>query len=146
MAKILIVDNDPEQREAIARILREAGHQIETRADTVGLSEALHSLSPDLIILDVHFPEHPHAGIEAARQLSANPQLCRIPILILSAFNAQSELPFRLSEADISEDFLPVDAYLDKPATAEQLRQRVDTLLDPRWQPRIRRCRSAKAE
>jgi len=140
MAKILVVDNDSAHREEIAGILRDTGHAVETREDTVGLADAAHTLSPDLIILDIHFPEHPHAGIEAARDLSADPQLCQVPILVLSAFNQESGLPFRLTEADISEDFLPIDSFLDKPATSAQILERVETLLSPEWRPRIQRC------
>jgi len=142
MAKILIVDDNPAIIEQVTKILRSAGYQVESRQHTAGLGEAIRETAPDLIILDIHFPEDPQAGIKAARRLTQDPQLCHIPILMLSAINRNTDLPFSISESDISEDFLPIDAFIDKPVQADVLLQKIDRLLSPGDGSPIQRCKT----
>ena len=142
MARILIVDDNPNTVAEVSAILSDAGHQIAARHETADLASVVRETGPDLIILDNHFPEDDHAGIKAARALSADPQLCQVPILMLTGLNRSSGLPFRISEADISEDFLPIDGFIDKPVQAEALLEKVEALLHPEHEPPVRRCRS----
>lgn len=142
MAKILIVDDNPAIIEQVTNILQTAGHHIESRQQTEGLSNLVHDIAPDLIILDIYFPDDSQAGIKAARQLTQDPHLCHIPILMLSAINRNTKLPFSISENDISEDFLPIDAFIDKPVQAELLLQKVNGLLSPGGEPPIQRCKT----
>ncbi len=142
MAKILLVDDDPGLIEQVTEILRTAGHEVEPRQQTAGLEETVRAIAPDLIILDIHFPEDPQAGIKAARRLTQDPHLCHIPILMLSAINRNTRLPFSISENDISEDFLPIDAFIDKPVQAPVLLQKIDRLLSPGDGSPIQRCRT----
>ena len=141
MAKILIVDDDPTIIEQVTNILRAAGHHIESRQQTAGLDDVAREIAPDLIILDIHFPDDPQAGIKAARRLTQDPHLCRIPILILSGINRSTKFPFSISENDISEDFLPIDAFIDKPVRADLLLQKVERLLSPGGESPIQRCK-----
>jgi len=141
MAKILIVDDEPEIIEQVTEILQAAGHQVQSRLQTAGLNQAVRSIAPDLIILDIRFPDDPQAGIKAARRLTQDPHLCRIPILMLSAINRNTRLPFSISESDISEDFLPIDAFIDKPVQAGPLLQKIERLLNPGDGSPIQRCR-----
>ncbi len=142
MAKILVVDNNPVTIEEVGAILRDAGHVVDFRHDTRGLSDFIHETHPDLIILGIYFNDDAHAGIKAARVLTNDPHLCRIPILMLSAINCNSRLPLRISESDISEDFLPIDAFIDKPVQTELLLEKVERLLTLDPEQRIRHCRS----
>ncbi len=141
MAKILIVDDNPAIIEQVTNILQAVGHQVESRRQTAGLGDAIRDIAPDLIILDIHFPDDPQAGIKAARRLTQDPRLCHIPILMLSAINRNTDLPFSISENDISEDFLPIDAFVDKPVQATVLQQKVNELLYPERKPVITRCK-----
>lgn len=142
MAKILIVDDNPAIIEKVTDILQAAGHQVESRQQTAGLDDAVREIAPDLIILDIHFPDDPQAGIKAARRLTQDPRLCQIPILMLSAINRSTNLPFSISESDISEDFLPIDAFIDKPVQSELLLQKIERLLSPGGESPIQRCKT----
>ncbi len=141
MAKILIVDDNPAAIEQVTNILQAAGHHIESRQQAAGLDDVVRETAPDLIILDIHFPDDPQAGIKAARRLTQDPRLCQIPILMLSGINRSTKFPFSISENDISEDFLPIDAFIDKPVQASILQQKVDELLHPERKPVITRCK-----
>ena len=86
-----------------------------------GLAKAI-DLKPDLIITDVKMPLMD--GVELCRNLRKSQQLCHIPIIILSARNADADR-VRGIEAG-------ADAYLVKPFVSEELRTWVVNLLENR--------------
>ncbi len=129
MARLLLVDDDPDLIDSLTMILRAHGHEVETLLETTNLVEEVRSRSPDLVILDVMFPEDPQAGFAAARELAKDPVAARVPVLLLSAVNMRSGLAFGFSEADISDDFMPVQAFIEKPVAPEQLLEQIKKLL-----------------
>jgi CheY-like chemotaxis protein len=131
MAKILIVDDEQDIIDNLSMILEAHGYEVASRLDTEGLTDAVKEISPDLIILDVVFPENPKAGFEAARLLHKDPVVAAIPVMLLSAVNDKSDLAFGFSDADISDDFMPVEAFVEKPIEPEVLLQKVEALLHP---------------
>lgn len=131
MAKILIVDDDQDIVDSLTVILESRDYQVAVKPDTDNIVEDVMDINPDLIILDIMFPEDPQAGFIAARALSKNASLKKIPILVLSAVNQRSDLSFGFSEADISDDFLPVEAFIEKPVEPKILLDRIDQLLTP---------------
>ena len=131
MAKILIIDDDRDIVDNLTMVLEANGHNVESKASTDNLLENVAQFAPDLIILDVIFPEDPQAGFKAARMLSKDGELGQIPILLLSAVNQRSNLAFSLSDNDISDDFMPVGAFVDKPVQPNDLLAKVEELLRP---------------
>lgn len=131
MAKILIVDDDPDIIDSLTMILEANGHQVSAKKDTEDIVLSIANANPDLVILDVIFPEDPNAGFVAAREISKSAKTQNIPILILSAVNQQSNLSFGFSEADISQDFMPVHAFLEKPVEPTVLLDKIAALLKP---------------
>jgi CheY-like chemotaxis protein len=129
MARILIIDDDLDIIDSIGMILEGNGHQVESRTHTGGLIEAVETIHPDLILLDIIFPDDEQAGFRAARELRRTPALAAIPVIILSAVNQRSALGFSFSERDISDDFMPVGGFLDKPVEPATLLARIDELL-----------------
>ena len=131
MAKIILAEGDTAAATQIGAMLQEAGHVVHICRDAEGALSRVRTDMPDLVILEMRFPGRGMAGIGIARALTADPQRCHIPLLMLSDFNRESGLPFVLGEDDISEDFLPVDAFLDKPVQADRLLAAVNSLLAP---------------
>ena len=129
MANILIVDDDLDIIDSLKMILESNGHQVSVKTDTDNLVESIRSESPDLIILDIIFPEDPNAGFAAARELHKNEEVKDIPVLLLSAVNQQSNMSFGFSETDISEDFMPVQGFIEKPVEPAVLLSKVKELL-----------------
>jgi CheY-like chemotaxis protein len=129
MAKILIVDDDLDIIDSLKMILEANGHQITVKTDTDNLVANVMHTSPDLIILDIIFPENPNAGFEAARELHKIDSIKNIPVLLLSAVNQLSKMSFGFSEADISEDFMPVKGFIEKPVEPAVLIAKVNELL-----------------
>jgi CheY-like chemotaxis protein len=129
MASILIVDDDPDIVDSLSMILSANGHEVSVETDTDDIVEKVIAVHPDLIVLDIMFPEDPQAGFTAARALQQNSKVKDIPVLILSAVNQRSNMSFGFSEADISDDFMPVEAFIEKPVEPAQLLDKIAALL-----------------
>lgn len=129
MANILIIDDDLDIIDSLTMILESNGHQVSVKTDTDNLVEGIKEAMPDLIILDIIFPEDPNAGFTAARELHKNDEVKHIPVLLLSAVNQQSNMSFGFSETDISDDFMPVRGFIEKPVEPSVLLSKVSELL-----------------
>ena len=130
MAKILMIDDDPDILTAIRIPLEAVGHEFsEARSGSEGL-EKIKEVNPDLIILDVMM-ESATEGFQLSLKLrdrSPNSEYAAyrdIPILMLTAIHTTTPLRFAPDE-----DYLPVDAFLDKSADPDQLLAKVDELLN----------------
>lgn len=132
MAKILIIDDDQDIIDSLTMILEGNGHHVAVKPDTDNLVPDISEVNPDLIILDIMFPEDPQAGFVAARTLHKHEKLNKIPVLLLSAVNQRSNMAFGFSDSDISDDFMPVEAFLEKPVEPAALLKKVDEVLKPK--------------
>ena len=130
MARILIVDDDRDIVESLTLILEGNGHEVQVRGDTDDIVASVKASRPDLVVLDVIFPEDPQAGFKAARALARDRDVADIPVLLLSAVNQRSNLGFSFTEKDISEDFLPVGGFLEKPVEPAKLLAKIQQLLN----------------
>lgn len=129
MAKILIVDDDLDIVDSLKMILENNGHEVTVKTDPDNLAASVMQVNPDLIILDIIFPEDPNAGFTAARELHKIEKVKEIPVLLLSAVNKLSEMSFGFSETDISEDFMPVKGFIEKPVEPSVLLAKIAELL-----------------
>lgn len=129
MAKILIVDDDPDMVLAARLCLEGAGHQvIEAAGGPKGLA-AVRSARPDLIILDVMM-DTTTEGFQVALKLR-NPDPAsdfypfrEIPIIMLTAIHQTAPV-----HVEPDDDYLPVDTFLEKPMDPDRLLAEVDRLL-----------------
>ena len=84
MTRVLVVDDDPDVREALVGVLVDQGFRVETACDG---REALLALAraprPDVILLDWMMPSMD--GIELRGALLADPELANVPVVFLSA-------------------------------------------------------------
>ena len=84
MSSILLVEDDPVQRDLIGRGLQRSGYDVWfafTGAEAVKLASTRY---PDLILMDVRLPEM--NGLEAARRLKAQANTRHIPVIMLTAY------------------------------------------------------------
>ena len=128
MAYVLIVDDDEDFAQTTATVLRKEGHEVQIELDTQDAAESMENKPPDLVVLDVMFPEDASAGFELARFMRhENEQLKAIPILMLTAINAKFPLGF--GPKDINSEWLPVTDFLEKPVDFDVLLDKVSKLL-----------------
>lgn len=125
MYKILLVDDDQDFVAATKIVLESrADYKVLTASDGVFGLPIARAEKPDLIILDVIMPFED--GFTAASQFKADPEIARIPIVILTSFSQ------RISETDIplSQGMnLEAEDYIEKPVSPDELLRRVDRLL-----------------
>jgi DNA-binding response OmpR family regulator len=128
MAYILIVDDDEDLAQAFAKVLKDARHEVAIEGETRQALERMNRKAPDLVILDVMFPENSSAGFELARDMrKGHGKLGDIPILMLTAVN--SKFPTGFSARDIDADWLPVTDFVEKPVDLDVLVNKVSALL-----------------
>jgi CheY-like chemotaxis protein len=129
MAKILIIDDDPDMVLAARLCLERAGHQvIEAGNGAEGLAK-ITAEHPDLIVLDVMMDTTTEGFQLALKLRSPDPQseytpFRNIPILMVTAIHTTTPLRF-----GPDEDYLPVDAFIDKPIDPDDLVRKVEALL-----------------
>lgn len=126
MAKILIIDDDPDIVESMRIILESCRHEVKTAVNGEEGLKAAASGKPDLIILDVMM-ETMSKGFEVARALKGTKDAKNTPILLLTAIKESTGLDFENEAGD--KDWLPVDAYLEKPLKPNELLVKVEALL-----------------
>jgi two-component system, OmpR family, response regulator MprA len=118
IARILVVDDDPNLLRMLRRGLTLAGYEVQAAEDGEAALRDLREKSPDLVVLDVMLPE-PIDGLEITRRVRASGS--DIPILMLTA---------RDQLADKVAGFASgADDYLAKPFAFEELLARVQALL-----------------
>lgn len=126
MAKVLIIDDDPDIVEAMKVVLESRHYQVKSaKTGEEGLRDMRRD-KPDLVILDVMM-ETADKGFDVAREMKWDPAYKHIPILMLTAIKERTGLDFRKEAGD--EHWLPVDDYCDKPLHPEELVSKVEALL-----------------
>jgi DNA-binding response OmpR family regulator len=121
MAKILVVDDDPDIVEAVSMFLKKEGHDVASAGSRSEGMKQVESYSPDLIVLDVMM-EEADDGIAMAQDLRR--QGFTAPILMLTSINRVSGLDYGKGS-----DMVPVDAFEEKPVEPEKLMKLVQDLL-----------------
>jgi DNA-binding response OmpR family regulator len=90
MAKILVIDDDPDLREMLRFLLAQANHEVLQAVDGLdGLRQAWQK-QPDVILLDVMMPTLD--GYETLRRLKSLPETRDIPVIVLTAVSAASRV------------------------------------------------------
>lgn len=123
--KILIVDDDDDLVLAMRLPLEAAGFQVFRAANADEGLQKIKEIKPDLIILDVMM-DTTTAGFQVSLTLrSPDPKseyaaYSHIPILMLTAIHQTTPLRF-----GPDKDYLPVDAFIEKPIEPKKLIEQV---------------------
>ena len=112
---ILVVEDNPLNRELVVDLLEGAGYTVLQAEGGVRLLERVKAAQPGLILLDLQLPGLD--GVTLARQLKANPATREIPVLAMTAY-ARLEDQERAMEAGC-------DGYLRKPLDTQGFLQAV---------------------
>ena len=86
--KLLIIDDDRAHVRATGIVLRDAGYEIVAAVDAVGAISTAVRERPDLILLDLGLPGG--NGLVVLERLQMNLSLAGLPVIVVSASNADS--------------------------------------------------------
>jgi DNA-binding response OmpR family regulator len=122
--KILLVDDDLQLVKEVRSYLEKLGYEVATAADGISALSLAQSMSPDLVVLDINFPEPKRSrnravdGVEVLRRLRESGS---VPILMLSATNISAVKVMALS--------IGADDYVSKPFEVQELGARIEAIL-----------------
>ena len=123
MAKILIVDDDPDFCETTRLVLESAGYQVVTAADGQEGLRKVAEEKPDLVILDI-IMETVLEGLHVSEQLANDPDSRQIPILMVTSIaNTDYAALFP------TDEYIHIDGFISKPISPANLLNRVAALL-----------------
>jgi two-component system, cell cycle response regulator DivK len=118
-AKILYVEDNPQNMRLVRKILQAAGYTVIEAIDGLsGLAMAAREM-PDLILMDINLPDI--SGLEATQRLKASPQLSWIPVVAVTANAMHGDREMVLQSG--------CDGYLAKPVMKSELLQTVASTL-----------------
>ncbi|TPG28111.1 response regulator [Mycobacterium hodleri] len=118
-ARVLVADDNIDMRHYLARLLREAGYDVDEVGDGRQALDVIGIRTPDLVVSDVMMPVLD--GLELLAALRSDPRTAAMPVLLLSARAGQ--------EASIEALEYGADDYLVKPFAAADLLARVRAAL-----------------
>ena len=119
MPKLLLVEDNEENREGLSRHLRRKGYEVLTAVDGQQGLEAARTGAPNLILMDMSLPVLD--GWEATRQLKADPRTRHIPVIALTAHAMAGDREKALAAG--------CDEYDTKPVELARLIGKIRTLL-----------------
>lgn len=119
MVRILMVEDNEMNRDALSRRLQRKGYEVIVAVDgKQGLALA-QSVTPDLILMDLSLPEMD--GWEATRRLKATVATASIPLIVLSSHAMTGDREKALAAGGDDFDTKPVDS--------QRLLAKIDALL-----------------
>jgi len=127
--KILIIDDDDDLVHALRLPLEAAGYIVTRAASGAEGLEKVKKVNPDLIILDVMMDSttegfHVSLTLRSPDSGSEYKAYSQIPILMLTSIHTTTSLRFAPDR-----DYLPVDAFVEKPIAPADLLKKVREFL-----------------
>ncbi len=111
MKKILIVDDSPAEVRLLQSVLDRAGYSSVATHDPMRIEQMIDVERPNLILMDVVMPQR--NGFQACRELKGHAEYSRIPVIMVSSKNTESDRFWATQQG--------ADGYVVKPFTSEEL-------------------------
>ncbi len=118
---ILVVDDDPDQRRLMERVLTGAGYRVLTAPDGEAGIAALAAVRPALVVLDVMMPKM--NGFQTCRALRQLPEGASLPVVMLTSKDQPAD---RFWAEEVG-----ADVYLQKPVDVPLLLDTIAQKLGP---------------
>ncbi len=124
MAKILVVDDDPDFVAATSIALKQAGYEVASAASGDEALRKIRQEPPDLIILDIIMATVLD-GLSVSQALGEHPDYKQIPIIMVTSI-ANTDY----AELFPTDDYIHLDTFLTKPVPLERMVREVGRLLN----------------
>ena len=119
MARVMVVDDSPTDKEFLRQMLARAGHSVLECASAADALARIPREQPDCVVMDVVMPGV--NGFEATRTLSRDPATARIPVIVVSAKSQPTDRIWALRQG--------AREYLVKPVREAELIGKVERVL-----------------
>jgi DNA-binding response OmpR family regulator len=119
VSHILIVEDDRDIADLIARYMQRAGHTVDVVASGTAALQRIAARAPDVVLLDLMLPGVD--GLRVCQTLRASPETAAIPVIMLTARGEEAE---RIAGLELG-----ADDYVTKPFSPGELVARVAALL-----------------
>jgi CheY-like chemotaxis protein len=104
--KVLLIEDDLDTRDGLEQILREDGYEATAVADgQVAWQHLVAGERPDIIVMDMLMPRAD--GWQLRRLLLSNPELARIPVVVISGLAVVRNSVMGLATAFLEKPFAP---------------------------------------
>ena len=123
MAKVLVVDDDPDFVKVTTRVLEKAGHEIVSAANGAKALQVMRQDPPDVVLLDIMM-SYILDGLDVSREMAEDPALKDIPVIMVTSLTG-----VKGSGMFPTDEYIPVDEWLSKPVDPETLLARVNEAL-----------------
>lgn len=117
--RVLVVDDQEENRSLTRELLRSKQYEVTTAADAEQAAAAVALQPPDIILLDVVMPGR--SGIELCRELKENPATRLIPVILVTGLSDK--------ESKLDGIRAGADDFINKPVDTPEMIARVASLL-----------------
>jgi CheY-like chemotaxis protein len=118
MARVLVIDDEPDVVRLILKVLSARGHIVQTARDGASALTLVKQAPPDVILLDSDLPKID--GAEVCRRIKTNAVTERIPIVMMTSSY--------IDMYEVGADGGP-DAFVVRPFAREVLANVVDRIL-----------------
>lgn len=119
MAKILVVDDDPDFAEITRIILETDGHQVIGAANGEQALSKMREDKPDLVLLDVMM-SYVLEGLDVCKEMRTDHELRSIPIIMVSSIASSPH-----AEMFPTNEYLPINAWISKPVQPDDLLKKI---------------------
>jgi two-component system cell cycle response regulator DivK len=122
--KILIVEDNQDSRELVAKVLKNKGFEVVEAVDGEEAIQKANTEKPHLILMDISIPKID--GYEVTRRLKSQDEFTDIPIVALTAHAMKGD----------REKFIAVgfEGYISKPIDVREFPEQIRSYLKGKWE------------
>lgn len=120
MAKILLVDDDPDFVNITRTVLQSKDHEVKIAANGQQALAAMRAEKPDVVLLDIMM-SYILDGVDVTHEMVADEDLKDIPVIMVTSLASTPD-------ADVfpTDEHVSVDGWMSKPIKPEELLAEID--------------------
>lgn len=123
MAKILVVDDDPDFVNLTRTILKSKDYEVLTAANGEQALAVMRKEKPDLVLLDIMM-SYILDGLDVGREMAEDAELKHIPVIMVTSLTGA-----RVQAEQLSGEYVPVEDWIHKPIDPDDLLKRIEKAL-----------------